>query len=217
MLGLPKSARLNKPLPKKMIFDKFKPNTSVRRLFDAQVARLAVIAEISPQTVNILSGVGVAAIFCVGVTLKTPIFDKKNIALLSKLINQHMVFVLQYQDAARLAAYRSGQVLVSDSKPLTDWSLTLSGLNLDAVWECIISQIADIPLDTGTNLDRLLAGKERREALEKQIAVLEGKARSERQPRRKRFYFESMSKLQAEWERLNEEGQTRHADAEPRG
>lgn len=41
MFGLPKSTEINKQLPKKVIFEKFKPNTTDRKLFDEQISRLA--------------------------------------------------------------------------------------------------------------------------------------------------------------------------------
>lgn len=56
MLGLPKSTEINKLLPKKAMFDKFKSNAADRKLFDEQISRLTIVAEISPQTVNITAG-----------------------------------------------------------------------------------------------------------------------------------------------------------------
>ena len=111
MLGLPKSTEINKFLPKKTIFEKFKPTASQRRLFDSQISRLAIVAEISSQTVNFAVGNDVVAIFVVHAILKGPICDKRNIILLSKLINQNMLFALQYETTIQLAVYRAGKVL----------------------------------------------------------------------------------------------------------
>lgn len=61
MLGLPKSTEISKQLPKKAIFDRFKPSPADRKLFDEQINRMAIIAEISPQTVAIKAGAEVAA------------------------------------------------------------------------------------------------------------------------------------------------------------
>ena len=83
MLGLPKSTIINKPLPKKAIFEKFKPNAEDRKRFDDQISRLAIIGEISPQTINLVASEGVSAIYIVQVMLKTPLCDNKNIALLA--------------------------------------------------------------------------------------------------------------------------------------
>jgi hypothetical protein len=50
MLGLPKATELNHPLPKKAIFDKFKPSPTDRQRFDAEIRRLAIVHELSPAT-----------------------------------------------------------------------------------------------------------------------------------------------------------------------
>ena len=198
MLGLPKTTELSKALPKKAIFDRFKPSPADRKLFDEQINRMSIVAEISPQTVAIKASVEVSAVYVVLVTLKTAECDKKNIALLSKLIDQRMLFVLQFGDNARLAVYRADKVLVSEAKPLSDWKLNLSGLDLEAVWENAIAQIGGIDLAGGKDLDATIAENDRREKLEKQIAALEKKAMTQRQPRRKWELAEEIRRLRIE-------------------
>jgi hypothetical protein len=202
MLGLPRATELSKALPKKAIFDRFKPSPADRRLFDEQINRMSIIAEISPQTVALKASESVSAVYVVLVTLKTAECDKKNIALLSKLVDQRMLFVLQAGDAARLAVYRAEKVLMSESKPLADWTLNLSGLDLEAVWENTIAQIGGIDLTGGKDLDAAIAENDRREKLTKQIAALEKKTMTERQPRRKWELAEELKRLKAELEEL---------------
>jgi len=195
MLGLPKSTEINKPLAKKAIFNKFKPSPADRKLFDEQINRLAIVAEISPQTVAISTGIDVSAIYVILVSLKTANCDKRNITLLSKLINQRMLFVLQYNSSVQLAVYRAGQVLFSESKQTDDWKLTLSGLDLDSVWENIIAQIGGIDLSEGIDLDEAIAEKAQWEKLKKQIELLEKKTIAEKQPRKKWELVEELRKL----------------------
>jgi len=198
MLGLPKATELSKPLPKKAIFDRFKPSPTVRKLFDEQINRLSIVAEISPQTVAINDSADVSAVYVVLVALKTNECDKKNISLLSKLIDQRMLFVLQFGDTARLAVYRAEKVLMSESKPLADWKVALCGLDLEAMWENIIAQIGGIDLTGGKNLDTTIAENDRQEKLQKQITALEKKAMTERQPRRKWELAEDLRRLKME-------------------
>jgi hypothetical protein len=200
MLGLPKSTEINKPLPKKAMFDKFKPNAADRKLFDEQISRLTIVAEISPQTVNITVGADVTSIYVVLVSLKTDECNKKNIALLSKLIDQKMLFILQYGDSARLAVYRTEKVLMSESKPIDEWKLALIGLDLGAIWKNIIVEVGGIDLTGGKDLDATIVEKDRREKLHKQIAALEKKAMNERQPRRKWELAEEVKRLKRELE-----------------
>ncbi|MDO4551662.1 MAG: DUF4391 domain-containing protein [Planctomycetia bacterium] len=196
MLGLPKSTEINTPLPKKEIFHRFSPKPEARRLFDDQINRMTIVAEISPQTMALKAGAGVTAIYVVQVTLKTPECDKKNIALLSQ-INQRMLFVLVHEDIAQLAVYRADTVFLSERKPLAEWTLPLSGLDLETVWENTIARIGNIDLDGEKDLDAAIAEKLRREKLQKQIAILEAKAMKERQPRKKWELAEEIQRLKS--------------------
>ena len=200
MLGLPKSTELTRPLPKKTVFEMFKPSTEDRKLFDEQISRMAIIAEISPQTLAVSASEEVSAVYVVHILLKVSECDKKNIALLSKLINQRMLFVLQHGENARLAVYRTGKVLVSDSKPIGDWVLPLTGLDLEGIWENAIAQIGGIDLSGGAGLDVIILENERRDKLTKKIEALEKKAMSEKQPRRKWELAEEIRKLKNELE-----------------
>lgn len=200
MFGLPKSTEINKPLSKKAVFDKFKPAPADRKLFDEQITRLSILAEISPQTMAVTAGVEVTAVYVILVILKNAECEKQNIALLSRLIDQRMLFVLQYENEARLAVYRAQKVFVSQSKPMDEWDLTLSGLDLDAMWVNLITQIGDIDIAVGKSLDETIRENDRVEKLTRQIEALEKKAMIERQPRRKWGYAEEIKRLKTEME-----------------
>ena len=185
MFGLPKTTEINKQLPKKAIFEKFKPNAADRKLFDEQINRLSIVAEISPQTVSIAADEEVAAIYIILVLMKTVECDKKNIILLSKLINQNMLFALQYEDAVKFAAYRADRVIMSDNRSMDDWELKLKGLNLRSTWDALIADVSGLESADGKSLDEMILQNENIKKLEKKIAILEKKAMNERQPRRK--------------------------------
>lgn len=191
---------INKQLSKKALFDKFKPKASERRLFDEQISRLSIIAEISPQTVVLAASSEVATVYVVLITLKTSACDDRNITFLSKLIDQHMLFVLQHGEQARLAVHRSGRVLVSGSRPVKNWRLNLRGLNLGAVWDNIIAEIGGIDIAAGEDLDAAIVEKERRGKLVKKVEVLERKAMKEKQPHKKWDYVQQLRELKRELE-----------------
>lgn len=195
MFGLPKSTGINKPLPKKAIFEKFKPNAADRKLFDEQINRLSIVAEISPQTVSIAADVEVAAIYIILVHMKTVDCDKKNIILLSKLIDQNMLFALQYEDMIKFAAYRADRVLMSDNRPMSGWEFKLKGLDLKATWDSLVADIAKIKPLEGKDLDETIIKNEFKEKLKKQISTLEKKAMSEKQSRRKWGLAEEIKQL----------------------
>ena len=195
MFNLPKSTELNRFIPKKAIYDKFKPTTAERKLFDDQINKITIVGEISNKTVNISVGEEVNAIYILLITMKTKECDKKNIALLSKLIDQKMLFALKYENEVQFATYRAGRVLISDIKPLDSSELKLNGLDLDSIWDNLIATIMGINLTKGKVLDESIIENEEKEKLMKQIAVLEKKAMNEKQPRRKWELADELSKL----------------------
>ena len=106
-----------------------------------------------------------------------------------------MLFVLEYDGNARLAAVHKGKVIKSETKPIAEWALSLAGLDLDAVWEHIIVTIGDVTIAEGKTLDEQLAENDQREKLLRQIEKLEKQARNEKQPRRKWELAEEMRKI----------------------
>lgn len=49
MLGLPKTTEMSKQLPKKAIYTKFQMNTVAKEKIDADISRITIVNEISPN------------------------------------------------------------------------------------------------------------------------------------------------------------------------
>ncbi len=197
MYGLPQSTECKKQLPKKAIFAKFDLKPPQRESFDADIARIDIVAAVSPLTVPALAvGEEVKEFYVLAVQLKRKEYDSKNIALLTKLIPQKMVLALHYGDEVQLAIYHT-KVITSVWQLLTpNFSLlTIEGLSLDTVWENIVKSIGQIDVESGSTLTEQIAANDQRAKLLAQIATLERKMAIEKQPRRKREYFEQIKKL----------------------
>lgn len=194
MYGLPQSTECKKQLPKKAIFAKFDLKPPQRESFDADIARIDIVAAVSPLTVPALAvGEEVKEFYVLAVQMKRKEYDSKNIALFTKLIPQKMVFALHYGDEVQLAIYHT-KVITSVWQLLTpNFSLlTIEGLSLDTVWENIVKSIGQIDVESGSTLTEQIAANDQRAKLLAQIATLERKMASEKQPRRKREYFEQI-------------------------
>ena len=192
MLGLPKSTELNKLLPKKAIYAKFQMNTAQKERFDGEISRISIVGELSPATTGLAAGTAVRSIFVLLVALKHPDFQANTIAQISKLIDQNMLLILEYEGQRKLAIYH-GKLIQAEWQPSAVCAIELKGLDLDAVWENLIVQVGGITIKQGNTLDQQIAADEKRAKLLKEIARLEKLARAEKQPKRK---FEIAQKIQ---------------------
>jgi hypothetical protein len=195
MYFLPQSTWVKKQIPKKALFAKFDLKTSQRDAFDVDVARMDIVASFSPRTVPaVTEGVEIKEFYVLAIQLKRKEYDAKNIVLLTKLIPQKMVLALQYEELTQFAIYHT-KLISSAWQPTNEAALPLSGLNFDTVWENIVTHIGQIDVEEGNTLAEQIASNDQRAKVLAQIAMLERKMANEKQPRRKREYFEQIKKL----------------------
>lgn len=203
MLGFPAATEIKKLITKKKVYEHFGAEMSAerRKRFDADIARMTLVNEVSPVSLNLEPGETVQNFFILHVVLKSKDFDPQNISYLSRLFGQRLVMVLEVDQQQQLAVFQTRLYM-------TDWSeadslrLPLVGLNLDRVWENIVSQIADVEMEPGRSLDDQLAVAARREKLQREIARLEKQARAERQPKKKFELVQKLNKLRIEEQQL---------------
>ena len=197
MYGLPQSTITKKQLPKKAIFAKFDLKPSQRESFDADIARIDIVAVVNPTTVPAVGeGSEIKEFYVLAVQLKQRDFDAKNIALLTKLIPRKIVFALHYEEEVQFAIYHT-KLITSNWQLLTPNSsfLTVQGLDLDVVWENIVKNIGSIEVEDGNTLKEQIEEDDERAKILKQIEILDKKCRTEKQPRRKLEIFEQIKKL----------------------
>ena len=195
MYGLPQSTEIKKQLPKKAIYAKFNMPTSQREHFDADISRIDIEIGVSKATVPALAeGEEVKEFYVLGIQLKRKEYDSKNILMLTKLLPHKMVFALRYGEEIQFAIHHT-KLITSDWKLTDEATLPLSGLNLDTVWENIVKSIGHIEVEEGNTLTEQIKANEEQAKLLAQIKILERKMASEKQPRRKREYFEQIKKL----------------------
>ena len=197
MYGLPQSTEIKKQLPKKAIYAKFNMPTSQREHFDADIARIDIEVGVSKATVPALAeGEEIKEFYVLGIQLKRKEYDPKNILLLTKLLPHKMIFALHYEDEIQFAIYHT-KLITSEWQLITHNSslITLQGLNLDNVWDNIVKQIGHIEVQEGNTLTEQIKADEEHTKLIAQIKMLERKMANEKQPRRKREYFEQIKKL----------------------
>lgn len=194
MLGLPKPTEIKKQLPKKAVYQKFAMDAPARARFDTDISRLDIVNEVSTTNTTFAAGDTVKSFYVLLVTLKKAKIDEKNIILLSRLIEQNMLFILAFDGKAKLAIYHS-RLIQGEMKPIDELTVKLTGLDMDAVWENIIVQIGGITIEVGNTLDEQIVLDEKRSKLQRQIETLEKQAWSEKQPKRKFELAQEIIKL----------------------
>ena len=195
MLGLPLSTEVRKIIPKKKVFEHFAADMSAdrRKRFDTDIARITVCNEVSTVSLNLADGKDIHAFFVVQVSLRRKDFDKQNIVFIARTFGQNLVLVLTCEQEERLALWQT-RLIMDEWQPAGSQTLRLQGLNMDAVWESVVTQIGHIEIEGGNTLNEQIALDDRRAKLQKEIDKLEKQAWAEKQPKRK---FDLMQKYKA--------------------
>lgn len=195
--GLPSGTEIRKPVHKKILYAKFSAELSgeKRKQFDDDIGRIIITNEISPVSVNIKEGKEVKSIFVLQIELKNREYNARNIVLISKLFGQNLLIVLKHAGEIQLFTYQT-RLLHSDWMAEEDAEVKLAGLDLDAVWESLVTQVSGIVVTDDNSLDEQIAIEQERAKLLKQIEDLEKKARKETQAKKKFEMFQRLKEYQ---------------------
>ena len=196
MLNLPKSTEIRKQIPKKLIYQKYPSELSgdKREKFDADISKIVITNEISEHSVNIKATEKINSIFVVQIELKNKAYNDRNIILISKLFGQRLLLVLHYEDEYQLAIYETK--LLKSEWSNEDIKLKLTGLDMTAVWENMVSQVSGIVAEEGKTLNEQIIIEGEKDKLIKQIENLEMKARKEPQSKKKFELFQQIKEYQ---------------------
>lgn len=195
MLGLPENSTVGKQLPKTAIYAKFAMNTAERERFDADISRIVIAHVIDSR--HLAEGKDVKSIYILSVQLKRKEYDPKNIITLAKLIEQNIIFALNAEGDTQLAVYCT-RLVTSEWRRNEEVTISLDGLNLDNAWDNLIASIGGIAITEGNSVAEQIVIDDARAKLMKQIEQLEGKARAEKQPRKKLELFERLKELKGD-------------------
>lgn len=218
MLGLPKSTEFNKRIPKQKFYDNLTVSPALKRSFVDQIRIIYWANKIEPSTVNLAAGKAVTEIEVFHIRLNQEALDENVLKQIDREIPYHILFVLEYDGKYKAVigykeAAGSGKAAFKvDRYYQTDWMtenelpVHPDGLNVDAVYENFVRQIAGDTLQTSTpqeSLKESVARDDRREDLKRQIDKLQTKIRKEKQLNRQMEMNAELKKLRKELEDLN--------------
>ena len=195
MLGLPKSTEFNRRIPKQKFYENLTVTPALKRVFIEQIKVIYWRNKIAATTMNLVAGETVTEVEVFEVRLTDPKLDVSVLQQIDKEIPYHIIFLLEYEGKFQAwTAYKEKATSGSNAFKVgtyyhTDWlteselPLKIDGLNIDKVYENFVRQIAGDALqaDSNESLKESVERAERRQQLEKQIAVPQTKVRKERQ------------------------------------
>lgn len=195
MLGFPVSTEFNKRIPKQKFYENLDVSPTLRRVFVDQIRIVYWRNKLAASTLNIAAGEAVTEIEVFEVRLNEPLLDEAVLKQIDKEIPYHILFILTcdgkaqawigYKEAAASGsnAFKVSRYYHTDWMPEDELQLRIDGLNMDTVYESLVRQIAGDKLqaDSGESLKESVERDEKIKNLKKQIEVIQGKIRKEKQ------------------------------------
>ena len=215
-MQFPKSTEFNKRIPKQKFYENLTITPQLKRQFTDQIKGIWWKHKIAATTVNIAAGEEVTEIEVFEIKLSSEQLDEAVLRQIDKEIPYHLMFLLEcdgkhqawigYKEATtsgtsafKVTTYYHTEWMAKESLPLS-----LEGLNLDAVYENFVRQIAgdSLPNLKDKSLKDTVERALKKKQLEKEIERLDKLARAEKQPKKKFELAQQIKKLKQDLESL---------------
>lgn len=217
MIGLPKTTEFNKRIPKQTFYENLDVSPAIKKFFVDQIRVIYWKNKIAPSTMNLAAGTNVTELQIFEIRLSSNELDESVLELIDKKIPYHILFLLEYEgkyqawigykevsDSASLA-FKVGQYYHTEWMKAEELPVKVEGLNVDAVYENFVRQIAGDQLqqsEAGESLKETVERDAKIRDLKKQIAVLQTKIRKEKQLNRQMEMNKELKKLKKDLEAL---------------
>ena len=212
MFGFPASTEFDKRIPKQKFYEKLDIDPAMKRCFVEKIRGVYWRNKLAATTLNLETGDTVAEIEVFEIQLHEQQLDEAVLRQIDRVIPYHILFILTYDGKAQAwigykeaaasgsNAFKVSRYYHTDWVPEDELRFRVDGLNMDAVYESLVRQIAGgaLQADSGESLQASVERDETRRQLEKQIAALESKMRKEKQLNRR-------MEINAELKRLRKE------------
>ena len=215
MLGLPQSTEFNKRIPKQKFYEHITVSPALKKSFVDQIRMIYWRNKVAATTVNLAPGTIVDEVEVFEIRLNSASLDEAVLRQIDREISYHIIFLLEYEGKLQAwtaykektptanAVFKVGKYYHTEWMTEAELPIRIDGLNLDAVYENFVRQIAGDALkaDSGESLKASVERDEKKKQLEKQIAVLENKMRREKQLNRQMEMNAELKKLKKEIEK----------------
>ena len=214
MLGLPQSTEFNKRIPKQKFYEHITVSPALKKSFVDQIRMIYWRNKVAATTVNLAPGTIVDEVEVFEIKLNSASLDEAVLRQIDREISYHIIFLLEYEGKLQAwtaykektptanAVFKVGKYYHTEWMTEAELPIRIDGLNLNAVYENFVRQIAGDALkaDSGESLKASVERDEKKKQLEKQIAALENKMRREKQLNRQMEMNVELKKLRKELE-----------------
>lgn len=195
MIQFPKSTAFGRRVPKEMFYRNLDVKSELKRLFVEQIKRITWANKLSPETMNLAPGKTVQEIEVFHILLTDNELDDRVLTLMDQGIPYHLLFVLERADgrerlsiaykeqtAKKNAAFQLKECYHTPWMTHEDLLLNFTALNMDALYEGFVRQIAGDTLQAQNNesLQESVERQQEREKIQKQIKKLQAQMRREK-------------------------------------
>ena len=203
MLDFPQKTLFNKPIPKAKFYEKLPVTQAVKNCFVNEIAGIVWRNKLSAETLNVQPGSRVQELEVIEISLKGEALNDSVLKVIDKGIPYQLLFLLKRGEEYQLCiGYKEMENSAVPEYFKTAWMpfdqlpLQISGLTLDEICDNFIRQInTRLASAEDMSLKEAIADDAQRLKIEKQIAALEKKMKTEKQPKRKFELHEEIQKL----------------------
>lgn len=192
-LHFPPTTLVGKPVPKNAFYKHLDVNTRIKQHFVDDIASIHWLYKLAPSTLNAADGIQVHEIVLFLVTLKALDCPNDVFRFIDEQMPRHVLFILEYEAQCKLllnykewreGATGSFQIVKTFS---TEWippeqlQLTLSGQNMDALYESMAGEVSGFGTSNAEETRHLIALQEELSRKQKLLEALQKRIRAEKQ------------------------------------
>lgn len=196
MINFPESTVVRRRIPKEAFYKHLPLTPSLKAKFVSDVGSIIVLNSLTKENLNLAKDSEIKEIMLLMINLKKQNFDGKILEAIARQNPHKLVFLLVYEDIYQLAVYR-GRLYSTEWMNESDIALTLSGDNLDGIWDDLVRQVAissqELLERDDQTVDEQLKDQNEIDRLKKLIRKTESAAWKEQQPKKR---FELYTRLQ---------------------
>lgn len=211
MIQFPKSTAFGRRVPKELFYKNLDVKPEIKRLFIDQIKRITWANKLSPETMNLAPGETVQEIEVFHILLTDNELDDRVLTLMDQGIPYHLLFVLERSDgrerlsiaykeqtAKKNAAFQLKECYHTPWMTHEDLSLNFTALNMDALYESFVRQIAGDALQAQNNesLQESVERQQEREKIQKQIKKLQAQMKREKRLAKQMEIRREMARLE---------------------